>query len=87
VYIVQYTNQARQQLLRLDARTSTRIYSAIARLAAEPRPPGVKKLRFADSLYRIRVRDYRVIYEVRDKELVVAVVRVTKRDEAAYRGL
>lgn len=55
-----------------------RVLLAIEQLAGEPRPSGVRKLEGSDE-YRIRVRDYRVIYEIEDAVLVVVVVRVDHR--------
>jgi len=42
---------------------------------------GCKRLAADEALYRVRVGDYRIIYEVRDGELVVLVVRVGHRRE------
>jgi mRNA interferase RelE/StbE len=42
----------------------------------ELRLPGVKKLSGEDDLYRVRVGDYRVVYQIRDNELIVLIVRV-----------
>ena len=50
-------------------------------LAKEPRPKGVKKLSGADDLYRIRVGDYRVVYQIRDDRLIVLVVRIGHRKD------
>ena len=51
-----------------------------------PRPSGVKKLVGHDTAYRIRVGDYRVIYEVLDDKLLVEVFRIRNRRDA-YRGM
>ena len=50
-------------------------------LAANPRPQGVKKLASEDDLYRIREGDHRIIYTIRDKELIVLVVKIGARKE------
>jgi mRNA interferase RelE/StbE len=55
--------------------------SAFAALAADPRPFGVKKLSADEDLFRIRVGDYRIIYQIRDKELIVLVVKIGHRRE------
>jgi mRNA interferase RelE/StbE len=49
-------------------------------LRSEPRPPDVKKLKGREG-WRIRVGDYRVIYSITDKELLVLVVRIGHRSE------
>jgi len=46
----------------------------------------IKKLRGADALYRIRIGDYRVVYEVRRDRLVVIVIKIGHRGEV-YRNL
>ncbi|MDN5572076.1 MAG: type II toxin-antitoxin system RelE/ParE family toxin [Propionibacteriaceae bacterium] len=47
-----------------------------------PRPHGAKKLAGEQTAWRIRIGDYRVIYDVFDAELVVTVVRAAHRREA-----
>ncbi len=66
-------------------RDRQRVVARIERLAAEPRPAGCVKLTGSDR-YRIRQGRYRIVYEVRDAELIVLVVRVGDRRDA-YRGL
>jgi mRNA interferase RelE/StbE len=58
-----------------------RIDAAIIALARNPRPPGAKKLRAQDDRYRIRVGDYRVIYEVDDAQLLILIVDVGHRKD------
>ena len=55
--------RAQGQLARIAERDLERIITAIGGLAKEPRPTGVKKLSGRDA-WRIRVGDYRVIYEI-----------------------
>ncbi|MCC7350176.1 MAG: type II toxin-antitoxin system RelE/ParE family toxin [Phycisphaerales bacterium] len=55
-------------------------------LADDPRTAGSVKLSGASGLWRIRVGDYRVIYEIRDRQLIVLVVIIAQRREV-YRGL
>jgi len=54
-------------------------------LTRNPRPHGVKKLSGEQNLYRIRAGDYRIIYQIRDKELVVLVLKLGHRRDV-YRG-
>jgi len=56
-----------------------RIDAAIQELAVNPRPPGCAKLQTGENAWRIRIGEYRVIYEVHDKVLVVLVIRVDHR--------
>jgi mRNA-degrading endonuclease RelE of RelBE toxin-antitoxin system len=55
--------------------------SNLRTLTANPRPQGVKKLAGEDNLHRIREGDYRIIYTIRDKELIVLVVKIGDRKE------
>lgn len=71
---------ASKELARLGTKHDrARVVSAINRLAALPRPVGSEKLAGADDLYRIRVGDYRVIYEVLDDALLVTVIKAAHR--------
>jgi mRNA interferase RelE/StbE len=56
-----------------------RIVTRIRSLARDPRPFGSEKLSGRGDLYRLRVGRYRVVYTVRDDELVVLIVRVGHR--------
>lgn len=86
IYRVEVSNRARRELARLDSRILKRIRLEIDNLAAEARPPGCTKLAGFDEVYRIRVGDYRVICQVREKELVVLVIRLGARGDV-YQGL
>ena len=57
-----------------------RIIRRIGDLAIEPRPPGSKKLS-GQNKYRIRQGNYRIIYGIEDKELIVVVVKVGQRKD------
>ena len=61
-----------------------RIANALARLADNPRPPGSVKLTGLQA-YRVRVGDYRIIYEIYDGELIVLVIDVGHRREVYRR--
>ena len=61
------------------------INDAIDALADNPKPARCKKLKNRNA-YRIRVGDYRIIYEIKDDKLVVLVVRVRHRKEV-YKNL
>ena len=56
-----------------------------APLGNDPRPPGVKALVGEAGLWRIRVGDYRVVYEINDTELIVLVVRIAHRSDVYRR--
>lgn len=81
-YTVRITPVARRQIKDLERTVQERIIKCLEKLGTNPRPQGVKKLSGAESLYRVRVGDYRIIYEIQDKALVVLVVKVAHRREA-----
>ena len=64
-----------------DARLLGQLQRAILALGDDPRPPGVKKLAGREDQWRIRVREWRIVYVIEDGRLVVLVVSVAKRDE------
>ena len=76
---------ALRQISKLPRIVRERIQQRIDALAEDPRPPGTKSLAGRSGFYRIRVGDYRVIYEIRDELLTVMVVRVGHRREV-YRN-
>ncbi|BAY98622.1 addiction module antitoxin [Tolypothrix tenuis PCC 7101] len=65
--------------MKLSPELQDRIQIKIDSLAIEPRPNGVKKLKGTENSYRIRVGDYRIIYEVYDDVLLVNVVEMGHR--------
>jgi mRNA interferase RelE/StbE len=78
---VEFTAAAARQLRKLDRPVRARLIVAIEGLAIDPRPAGATKLVGEETAWRIRVGDYRVIYDVLDEALVVTVVRVAHRRE------
>ncbi len=68
-----------------DAALYRRLRSAIDALEQEARPAGCVKLAGSPDLYRIRVGDYRIVYQVQDTQLVVLVLSIGHRREV-YRG-
>lgn len=80
-YRIELTRDAAKSLTGYDRTTQTRIRAAIDALAAEPRPSGSCKLAGGSGEWRIRVGDYRIVYEIYDGRLVVLVVRVAHRRE------
>ena len=78
-YTVEISRQAVKAIARLERADQLRIRAAIDLLAGEPRPPGCVKLAGEVSAYRVRVSDYRIVYDVIDDRLVIHVVRVGHR--------
>lgn len=72
---IEFRVSARKQLADLPKELFARVLKAIGALADDPRPAGCRKLKGWDA-YRIRVGDYRIVYEIHDDVLVVLIVRV-----------
>ncbi len=72
--------QAAKQFAKLDKNIGKRISEVITALGGDPRPPGSKKLVGVDA-WRIRIGDWRVIYQIQDDRLIVLVLRVGHRRE------
>jgi len=82
-YNLQIKRSAQKHLRRLPSDVMRSVVQHILQLQGDPRPPGVKKL--AGGLgWRIRVGDWRVIYEIDDEDRVVTLVAVKSR-QSAYR--
>jgi mRNA interferase RelE/StbE len=74
-YRVHILAHARRELDRLPEPTKTRVERAIRALAVEPRPPGATLLAGTTRpTWRIRIGDYRVLYQIRDDQLIVVVI-------------
>jgi mRNA interferase RelE/StbE len=56
-----------------------RLARAIEALARNPHPPASQRLRGAQNVWRVRVADYRVLYQVLDSVLLVLIVRIGHR--------
>ncbi|MGQ0556703.1 MAG: type II toxin-antitoxin system RelE family toxin [Nitrospiraceae bacterium] len=72
---------AERQLRSFSSAIQKRLVKRIKTLQHDPRPSGVKKLVGEDDLYRIRDGDFRIIYTIQDKELIVLIVKIGNRKE------
>jgi len=81
-YRLEFVPSALRELEKVAPDSRRRVVRAIDRLAKEPRPPGAKALRGDRSGLRIRVGDYRVLYEVDDDQLLITIGRVAQRGKA-----
>jgi mRNA interferase RelE/StbE len=80
-YVVRLDGRTRRALDRLPGDAFARVIRKLDGLQDEPRPMGVEKLAGGQDLYRVRAGDYRIVYAIRDRELVVIVVRIGHRRE------
>lgn len=77
-YSVRIKRSAAKELETVPPKDRKRIIKRIEGLAREPRPPGCEKLS-GEEKYRLRQGDYRILYEIVDKELIVTVVKIGNR--------
>ena len=80
-YRVEFTTAAARQVRKLPRAARDRVLDAIEDLGEDPRPHGAKKLVGEQTAWRVRIGDYRVIYDIFDSELTVSVVRAAHRRE------
>jgi len=79
MYEVLLARQAERDLKKLAGEVFHRIVREIKNLAHTPRPQGCRKLTDSGADYRIRVGDYRVLYEVDDRARQVKILKVGHR--------
>jgi mRNA interferase RelE/StbE len=79
MYEVYLERSAERDLRRLSAKVFSRIIPEIRALAENPRPHGCRKITGSKNDWRIRIGDYRVIYEIDEKTSIVRVMRVRHR--------
>ncbi len=85
-YTVEVSPAAGRQIRKLDRNPQERVLARIEKLQEDPRPHDASKLQAPEDLYRIRVGDFRIVYQVEDDRLLVLIVKVGNRKEI-YRSL
>jgi mRNA interferase RelE/StbE len=80
-YRIEYAKGVDKDLQKIPNKTALRITKAVDRLGTNPRPAGCVKLVGFDTEYRIRVGDYRVIYQIHDSVLVLLVIELGHRKD------
>jgi mRNA interferase RelE/StbE len=83
---IEVSATAERQIRKLRREDQIRVVRSIQALAAEPTPPGSRKVRGYDDVFRIRVGVYRVLYRVVGRRLVIIILKVGHRREI-YRSL
>lgn len=83
-YQIVIERTARKNIEKISKEERVLIIQAIVELGEEPRPIGCKKLK-GRAAWRIRVGDYRVIYEIEDDVLVVTVITAGHRRDVYSR--
>jgi mRNA interferase RelE/StbE len=80
-YRIEFTPRAQRDFKGLDRSIRGRIARRIDALAENPYPPGIKRIAGEDELYRLRVGEYRILYQVKGKLLLILVLGVGHRRE------
>ena len=83
-YRVVFRKSITPDMRRIPNRDLRRILETIDALSEDPRPPGVEKLS-GQERYRVREGDYRIIYEVKDDQVIVVVVKIGHRKDVYRR--
>ena len=81
IYQIEWKKSAIRELKHLDRKIIQRIIYAVDSLPKNPFPTGVRKLTGSEKTYRIRVGDYRVVYEVHTKTITIEIIRVRHRKD------
>jgi mRNA interferase RelE/StbE len=85
-YRLAFTPRAEREFKALDRQIQRRLARHIDSLAENPYPRGIKKLAGEEELYRLRVGNYRIIYQVHRKMLLVLVVGIGHRSDVYRRS-
>jgi mRNA interferase RelE/StbE len=80
-YKIEVSATAERQLRKLRRKDQVRVLRAILPLATEPVPPGSRRVRGYDDVYRIRVGTYRILYRVQGRRLLIIILKVGHRRE------
>lgn len=86
-YRIEFTKSAEKEFARLPARIRSKTTEALHLLSQNPYSEllKIKKLKGAEDLFRIRLGDYRVVYEIRNDRLIVLVIKIGHRREVYRR--
>jgi mRNA interferase RelE/StbE len=79
VYEILIEGHAERDLKKLPAEVFHRIISHIKALSCEPRPLGCRKITGSKSDWRIRVGEYRIVYEIDDRTETINIMRIRHR--------
>ncbi len=80
-YQIEWKRSAVKELRKLPLPMISRIMAAVDNLSSNPYPQGVRKLVSTENSYRIRIGDYRVLYNIVENKLIVEIIRVGHRKD------
>jgi mRNA interferase RelE/StbE len=79
-YKVEFTTSSLRDLKKMSDSLLKKIFQVIDLLKINPRPIGVKKLKGTSNVFRVKVLNYRIVYEIYDKKLIITIIKIDKRD-------
>jgi len=78
-YRIEFSPAAERQFKKFPKEVQIRLKHRIDILAENPFPRGVKKLSAEENLYRFRIGDYRIIYQVQGRALLILILKLGHR--------
>ena len=84
-YRIEFSHRAAKAYHALPEDVRRRIEPKIDALAEHPRPYGARKIEGEETAYRVRVGDYRILYEVHDRPLLILIMNVGHRRDVYRR--
>ena len=86
MYKIEWKQSAKKELKKLKKAVIPRIIKAVKSLSINPHPTGSRKLQCSEHLYRVRLGDYRIVYSVENKIVLIEIIRIGHRKDI-YRKL
>ena len=80
-YKIEITASAEKSLKKIPKIDLIKVIKVIQKLSIDPKPPGSRKLAGEDDVFRVRQGNYRIIYEVEGKKLLILVLKIGHRKE------
>ena len=78
-YSIEWKRSAYHDLKKIDKQHIPRILKEIRSLSVDPRPPDCEKLVDTEKTFRVRIGDYRILYDIKDSILIVYIVKIGHR--------
>ena len=85
-YSVELKPSAAKDLASLPKDVQRRLSRKIDSLSFNPRPPGCEKIKGEDDIFRVRLGDYRLVYLIFERRLLILIVKIGHRKDV-YRGM
>ena len=80
-YKVELLPTAKKELASLPKEILKRVYGRLVVLSENPYPKGIKAIKGGDGIFRLRVGDYRILYKVENRRLLVLVISIGHRKD------